>query len=295
MCSSPIAVVFPGQGSQASGLGRRWLDRPEWQVVLDAEAATGQRFTHLLVDADASEMSSTRASQMSVLLASLMAWSEVAPSLDPDAIVAMAGHSLGQITALIASGAIAPDEGYRLALARADASERTQGARPGGLVALLGADRTLAEAVCEALTTGPAWVAIVNGPGQVAVGAEVSVLAEVEAVARSLGCRRSTRLAVDGAFHTPLHQPTAAALTATLTDITFTAPRWPVVTNHDARPVIDADGWPDRLVAHLVSPVRWHESVERLVDLGARRFAEIGPGTTLTGLIRRIAPELVAA
>jgi len=295
MCSSPIAVVFPGQGSQASGLGRRWLDRPEWQVVLDAEAATGASFAHLLLDADARELASTRASQMTVLLASLMAWQEEAPTLDPESIVGVAGHSLGQITALIAAGAVSPEDGYRLALARAEASEATQRRRPGGLVALLGADPTMASAVCAALTTGPAWVATLNGAGQVAIGAEVAVLDEVEAVARTLGCRRATRLAVDGAFHTPLHQPTADALDATLAGITFRSPYWPVVTNHDALPVAEASGWPARLAAHLVNPVRWQDTVEQLVSLGARRFVEVGPGSTLTGLIRRIAPELEAA
>lgn len=291
MSTSPTAIVFPGQGSQAPGLGRPWIGRPEWQVVRDAEAATGASFTRLLLDADADEVASTRASQLTVLLASLMAWREIAPSLTPGTIVGVAGHSLGQITALIAAEVVSPADGYRLALARAEAAEQTQRAHPGGLVALLGADRTLAEAVCAAVT-GPAWVATLNGGDQVAVGAEIRVLDEVEATARSLGCRRAMRLAVDGAFHTPLQRPTADALLPSLAVIPFAPPRWPVVTNHDAAPVTDAEGWPERLTEHLVRPVLWADSVERLVDMGARRVVEVGPGRTLAGLIRRIAPDL---
>lgn len=292
MHSPATAVVFPGQGSQAPGLGRPWLDQPEWQVVVEAEAATGRSFAHLLVDAEADELASTCASQMTVLLASLMAWRARAPTLDPHAVVAVAGHSLGQITALIAAGIVTPDDGYRLALARAEASEATQRRRPGGLVALLGADLVVAEAVCAATTSGPAWIATVNGPAQVVIGAEVAVLDEVRDVARTLGCRRATRLAVDGAFHTPLQQPTADALLPTLAATRFADPRWPVVTNHDARPVADAVGWPERLCDHLVRPVRWSESVDRLAAMGARRVVEVGPGDTLAGLIRRIAPDL---
>lgn len=291
MSTSPTAIVFPGQGSQAPALGRPWIGRPEWQVVRDAEAATGASFTRLLLDADADEVASTRASQLTVLLASLMAWREIAPSLTPGTIVGVAGHSLGQITALIAAEVVSPADGYRLALARAEAAEQTQRAHPGGLVALLGADRTLAEVVCAAVT-GPAWVATLNGGDQVAVGAEIRVLDEVEATARSLGCRRAMRLAVDGAFHTPLQRPTADALLPSLAVIPFAPPRWPVVTNHDAAPVTDAEGWPERLTEHLVRPVLWADSVERLVDMGARRVVEVGPGRTLAGLIRRIAPDL---
>jgi [acyl-carrier-protein] S-malonyltransferase len=121
------------------------------------------------------------------------------------------------------------------------------------------------------------------------------VLDEVVERARELGCRRATRLAVDGAFHTPLQAPTAEALLPTLAATAFAAPRWPVVTNHDAEAVTDGAGWPERLTDHLVRPVRWAESVDRLVALGAQRFVEVGPGRTLTGLIRRIAPEVAVS
>jgi [acyl-carrier-protein] S-malonyltransferase len=163
------------------------------------------------------------------------------------------------------------------------------------MVALLGVDRATAEAVCALVSSGEAWVSTVNGGGQVAIGAETRSLDEVEVVARELGCRRTRRLAVDGAFHTPLHRATADALLPTLATIRFNSPAWPVITNHDARPVTSADGWPQRLTEHLVRPVLWSAGIERLVSMGAKRFVEVGPGQTLTGLIRRIAPELEAA
>jgi [acyl-carrier-protein] S-malonyltransferase len=285
------AIVFPGQGSQAPGLGRPWVDRPQWRIVRQAERASGLDLSRLLLDADHEELAGTRTSQLVVLVASLLAWEDAVAELDPTDVVAVAGHSLGQITALIAAKVVTLADGIRLAAARAEAAEQTQRADPGGMVALLGADVDLVERACAA-TDGRAWVAIHNGAGQVVVGAEEAALDEVAGWAVALGCRRATRLAVDGAFHTPLHQPTAEALLPTLAGITFGAPRWPVVTNHDARPVLDGDGWPERLVAHLVEPVRWDATVTRLAAMGTRRFVEVGPGRSLSGLIRRITPDL---
>lgn len=286
-----IAVVFPGQGSQAPGAGAPWRDQPSWSLVARAEAATGEPLAHLLLDATAEELAPTRAAQLSVLAASLLAWQALEPTLDPADLVGVAGHSLGQVTALIAAGAVSPADGFRLAVARADASAAAQAATKGGLLALLGADEATAWAACEA-APGQAWVANVNGAGQVVVGGAADVLQVVADRAEELGVRRVRRLAVDGAFHTPLMRAAADQLVPTLAQVSFSAPRVPIVTNHDAEPVTEADGWPERLTTHLVSPVRWADVVARLVALGADTIVEVGPGTTLTGLVRRIAPDV---
>jgi [acyl-carrier-protein] S-malonyltransferase len=285
-----IAVVFPGQGSQAPGAGVLWQGTPAWSVVEEAEAATGLPLAALLTDPDA-DLTDTRSSQLSVLLASLVAWRALEPTLAADAVVGVAGHSLGQVTACIAAGALSTADGVRLAVARADASAAAQAARPGGMLALLGADEATGARACEA-APDQAWVANVNGASQVVVGGDVEALDLVAERATELGVRRVRRLAVDGAFHTPLLEPAAAALAPTLASIAFRAPSVPIVTNHDAAAVTTADGWPERLTTHLVSPVRWADVVEGLVALGADAFVEVGPGTTLGGLVRRVAPEV---
>ena len=284
-----IAVVFPGQGSQAPGAGAAWRDDPAWALVDEAEAATGLPLAHLLLDADDEELRPTRASQLSVLMASLLAWRALEPTLDAGDPIAFAGHSLGQITALIASGAVTLADGLELAAARADATAAAQAQNPGAMLALLGATETQAEAAC-ATASGQVWLANLNGAGQIVVGGDPDALTTVATAALDLGVRRTRSLVVDGAFHTPLMQPAADALAPVLDRTPFTAPRSPIVAN-DATVVADGDGWPERLTRHLVEPVRWGGVVEQLVALGATTIIEAGPGTTLTGLTARISPE----
>lgn len=286
----PTAIVFPGQGSQRPEAGTPWRDHDAWTVVEQAEEATSLRLAHLLLDPDVS-LADTRSSQLSVLLASLLAWHAVGPTLDLDDVVAVAGHSLGQITALVAAGATTPADGYRLAVARADACAAAQEAEPGGLIALLGAEVDQADAICR---TSPrsTWIANVNGAGQVILGARRDDLDAVEAEALSHGVRRVRRLPVDGAFHTPLMAPAAERFRTTAEVTPFRDPLWPVVTNDAGAVAASAAGWPERLTAHLVTPVRWDLVVTRLVELGADHVVEVGPGTTLTGLVRRIAPDV---
>ncbi|WP_426571514.1 ACP S-malonyltransferase [Aquihabitans sp. McL0605] len=288
-----LAITFPGQGAQTPGLGAPWRDHPAWSIVDDAERATGRPLAHLLLDAPAEELADTRHSQLAVLLASLLAWTALEPRLD-EPVVAMAGHSLGQITALIASGTVAFDHGMRLAVARADASADAQAHAPGGLVVLLGAEEDVAVAACDA-APGRAWLANVNAPGQVVVGGHADGLDAVAARAKELGARRATRLPVGGAFHTPMLVEVAEAIGPVLDETPFVVPAIPVVANDDGAVVADPAAWPDRLRTHLVRPVRWTDTVRTMRGLGADTLIEVGPGSTLTGLARRIDPELELA
>lgn len=277
-------VLFPGQGAAAPGAGRPWVDHAAWSVVTEAEEILDRPLARLLLDADAGELASTRASQLAVLLTSLVVWEAFAPRLvEPPA--AFAGHSLGQITALIAAGVLSRADGLRLALARADASQASADANPGTMVALIGTDVTVAEAVCAAVPD--AWVANDNAPGQVVVAGTPAAMVEVTAQARSFGVRRVTPLAVGHAFHTPLLADAAAALRPTLDALTWHRPTQTIVTNDDAKQCREAGGWPDRLQRHLVERVRWRESVLVCTELGTQVFIEIGPGAVLGGLIRR--------
>ncbi|MEA2686505.1 MAG: [acyl-carrier-protein] S-malonyltransferase [Actinomycetota bacterium] len=269
-------------------MGEPWRDSAAWDVVSRAESALGQPLAHLLLDADAKALARTREAQLAVLLTSLMAWEAVRDALD-EAPVAFAGHSLGQITALIASGALPLEDGVRLAAVRADCTQAAADARPGRMAALLGATPDQAEAAAAGATVAgrTCWVANDNAPGQVVIGGTPKGLEAAADRARGLGVKRVMTLNVGAAFHTPLMAPAADQLFHHLADTAFVSPTAPVVANTDAAPHQGADGWPERLSSHLVSPVRWRESLETLAALGAETFLEVGPGAVLSGLARR--------
>ncbi|MGI8936628.1 MAG: ACP S-malonyltransferase [Iamia sp.] len=285
-----VAVVFPGQGSQAPGAGQAWVDHPAWAVVAEAEEAAGRPLAPLLLEPDA-DLRRTEDAQLAVLVSSLVAWEAARPLLN--APVAFAGHSLGQITALVAAGALDLADGVRLAATRATVTQSCADATPGGMVALLGADMTQASAAVAEVDG--AWVANDNAPGQVVLGGTSDGLAEAEAAARAAGVRKVRALDVGGAFHTPLMVPAAEAFRPTVAATRFAALTTPVVTNHDARPHFAQNGWDDRLSAQLIQPVRWRETVDALAELGARCVVEVGPGTTLSGLVRRCRDDLATA
>lgn len=283
-----IAVVFPGQGSQRPGAGAAWADHPSWEVVTRAELALDQPLASLLLDASAADLGTTRSAQLSVLLASLVAWDGVRAVL-PEPPAAWAGHSLGQVTALLASGTVDHVGGLRFAAARADATQRAADERPGRMVALLGASEKQAAEACAA--TDGCWIANVNAPGQVVLAGTSDGVDAAARRAAAIGVRRVRPLDVGGAFHTPLMAPAADALIPVLEAMTFHPTAAPVVTNHDAEPHGDGRGWPERLTTHLVAPVRWADGVTTMVGLGVDTFVEVGPGGALAGLMRRIAPE----
>lgn len=289
-----VAVIFPGQGAQAPGLGTPWVDHPAWALVERAEKATGESLAPLLTDAPADDLARTREAQLVVFLASLLAWEVTGPALaalDGVEIVAFGGHSLGQITALVAAGALPFDDGCRLAARRARHTQDAADARPGRLAALLGATVEQAQDSCAA-AAGSCWIANDNAPGQVVIGGTPEGLEAASAKAKELGVKRVMALNVGGAFHTPLMQAAADAFAADLAAAPFVDTEVPVLSNHDARPYTDAGGWPERLTEQLTRPVRWAATMPALVTLGASTLVEVGPGTTLTGLAKRAHPDL---
>ena len=285
----PFAVVFPGQGAAAPELGRPWVDHPAWQVVVDAEAVLDRPLARLLLEADAEELAATRASQLAVLLHSLVGWEALRTEL-PAAPVAFAGHSLGQITALLAAGALDRADGLRLAAARADASQDSADANPGRMAALVGATPEQAKGACDGIAD--AWVANDNAPGQIVIAGTPRGIEAAGEQARQTGVRRVMALDVGHGFHTPLLADAADALRPTLDGLTFGTPSAPIVTNSDAVAHGTAEGWPDLLTRHLVEPVRWRETQAVLAGLGATTFVEVGPGNVLAGLAKRTVPDV---
>ena len=277
-----VAVTFPGQGSQVAGFGRAWRDHPAWVVVERAEAASGRDLSSLLLDPDA-DLSRTEDAQLAVLASSLLVWEAAQAYIGTP--VAFAGHSLGQITALVAAGAVDPADGLALASTRAEVTQAAADATPGGLIALLGA--TPEQARDTVALVDEAWIANDNAPGQIVIGGTTTGVAAATAAARAAGVRKIRPLAVGGAFHTPLMAPAAVAFGEAVDAVSFAPLTAPVVTNHDATAHFARRGWAERLSTHLIRPVRWRETVDALVELGATRLVELGPGTTLTALAKR--------
>ena len=255
-------------------------------MVSRAEQALGRDLSGLLLDPEA-KLDRTEDAQLAVLMSSLMAWERFGRSIGEP--VAFAGHSLGQITALMAAGTLPFDDGIRLAARRArhtqEAADRTQ----GRMVALLGATTDQADAVCS-VAPDACWIANDNAPGQVVVAGTPEGVDSAVQAAPAVGVRRTTPLAVGGAFHTPLMEQARVAFAGDLVHAELGQTATAVVSNGDGRAYTDGGGWRRRLADHLVRPVRWRQSVETMVRMGATELVEVGPGTTLAGLARRIVP-----
>lgn len=286
-----IAVVFPGQGTQQPGMALPWRDHPAWRVVEEAEAALGEPLGRLITEAPAESLTRTREAQLAVLLTSLVAWTALEPTLTDASIapVAFAGHSLGQVTALIASGSLGIEEGVRFAARRAELTQAAADAHPGKMAALLGATPEQAEEACTAAPDG-CWVANDNAPGQVVIAGTPEGLEKSTAHAQEIGVRRVAALNVGGAFHTPLMHDATAGLEIELAGMSFAEPAAPVVSNDDAVAYSDAEGWRARLARHVSVPVRWRTTMETLTGLGATTFLEVGHGSMLAALAKRGAP-----
>jgi [acyl-carrier-protein] S-malonyltransferase len=257
-------------------------------VVEEAEALVGEPLGLLLTDADDTVLRRTREAQLSILLTSLVAWEAARDRLASP--VAFAGHSLGQVTALIAAGVLDLKTGIEFAARRATATQAAADAHPGRMAALLGADLEQAESACE--RTEGCWIANDNAPGQVVIAGTPAGVDAGSAAARDLGVRRTSALNVGGAFHTPLMHDAVGVLEDHLAGTPLGGARTPVVANDDARPIVDAEEWRRRCAHHVARRVRWRESQVTLRDLGATRFVEIGAGSMLAALARRTVPDV---
>jgi [acyl-carrier-protein] S-malonyltransferase len=255
---------------------------------MEAEAATGEPLAELLLEAPAEVLARTREAQLAVLTTSLVAWEAVRGHVQEP--VAFAGHSLGQVTALVAAGALSLADGVRFAARRAELTQAAADAHPGRMAALLGATPEQAADACTA--SDECWVANDNAPGQVVIAGTAAGVDAGSARAKELGVRRATPLNVGGAFHTPLMHDAALGLAELLPDVALQRTERPVVSNEDARPYTDAEGWSTRLARHVEVPVRWREVQLTLAELGATTFLEVGNGSMLAALAKRTVPDV---
>ena len=279
-----IVFTFPGQGSQAPGMGSAWADHPSWELVEEASDAADRDVAALLLDTDADELTVTRNAQLATFVTSMVVLDAVS-RIGAEA-VAHAGHSLGEYSALTAAGALDFGDAVRLVNERGDAMQAAADEQQGTMAALLGLDDDQADIACQR-AAGDVWIANYNAPGQVVLAGVPDDLDRACEIAKELGAKRVMRLPVGGAFHTPLMAPARDRLRKPIDQVEFRAPEQPVYANVDGIAHDDAADWPDLLGAQLCSPVRWRQTLRNLEDDGFTCFVELGPGTVLTGLVKR--------
>lgn len=287
------AFVFPGQGSQRPGMGRAWTDHPSWELVGDASEAAGRDLAHLLLEAGREELTETRNAQLATFTMGLLVLDSVERlGIEP---TSCAGHSVGEYTALVAAGALPFDEGVRVVTERGEAMQAAADAQPGIMMMISGIDDETARIACR-LADGAVWVANYNTTDEVVLAGAAGAVERAVRAAKELGATSSSPVAVGGAFHTPFMAPARPRLRKALAATTFHEPEMPVVANVDSAFHSSATEWDNLLRAQLVSPVRWRQSVQRLAGLigdptrGERLFVEVGPGGSLSSMIRRIVP-----
>jgi [acyl-carrier-protein] S-malonyltransferase len=283
----PVAVLFPGQGSQFAGMADPWMTHDAGRSVMDhVTEALGRDVVAGCRDEDA--LSTTEFVQPGLLACDVAAFRVL--EADGVRFEAAAGHSLGEFAALVAAGVLELDAAVNAVLIRGRAMQQASEQRPGTMTALIGAGPSDAAEICEAAGRGDVLaVANENASNQVVLSGTVSAIERAEDAAKSRGVR-AIRLKVAGAFHSPLMQPAVEPIREALASLEFREPRFPIVANVSGRFVGEPAALRDGLSRHVVSPVRWHRSLQTLADAGFDAFVEAGPGQVLTKLAKREVP-----
>ena len=292
MTGERIGLLFPGQGSQAVGMGKDLAEAfPEARRVWDqADDALGFALSRLCWEGPADELTLTRNAQPALLAHSAAVWAVLRDAeLD---VVCAAGHSLGEFSAYHAAGSLELADALRTVRRRGELMFEGGRQRPGTMSAVLGLDDDVVEGVCREASTDAGVVvpANFNTPGQVVISGDVEAVHRAGSMLMDAGARKVTPLNVSGAFHSPLMQVAEAGLQEQLDGVEFGAPRFPVVSNVTAHPVTDAADARRLLVEQLTSAVRWSYAVRTMLELGVTRFLEAGTGKVLTQMLKRIDP-----
>ncbi len=283
------AYVFPGQGAQFSGMGKDLYENNESAKALfeKADEILGFRITDIMFGGTADELKQTKVTQPAVFLHSVILAKVL--GVKPDAV---AGHSLGEFSALVVSGAVSFEDGLRLVSKRAMAMQKCCENRPGGMAAILGLDDAVVEQACADID-GVVVAANYNCPGQLVISGADEAVDAACARLKEAGARRALRLPVGGAFHSPLMEDARAELEQAIAEVEFHTPVCPIYQNVDAQPQTDPEKIKANLIAQLTAPVRWTQIVRNMLADGVTEFTELGPGNVLQGLIKKVDAEAV--
>jgi [acyl-carrier-protein] S-malonyltransferase len=287
------ALVFPGQGSQSPGMGKEIAERftSARKVYEEADDILGYRLSALCFEGSEEELRQTVHAQPALFVTSVATWYAVSDMVELHP-VCVAGHSVGEYAALVVAGVLEWQDGLRLVRARAEAMQEAAQRSSGAMAAVLGLDVDAVEEACrEASAVGVVCVANHNCPGQVVISGEAEAVTKAGELCKAKSAKRVIPLRVSGAFHSPLMQPATERFRDALQQVNFRPPQLPVVANRTADVLSVETDFVALLTEQLLYSVRWEDSVRRMWDLGARVFAELGPGDVLSGLVKRTVAE----
>ena len=288
------AFVFPGQGAQFVGMGKDlYENNPVAKEMFDkANEILGFNITDLMFNGTDEDLRQTKVTQPAIFLHSVILAKTMGDDFNPDMV---AGHSLGEFSALVAAGALSFEDGLRLVSARAQAMQKACEKTPSTMAAVLALPDAKVEELCASVTEGVVVPANYNCPGQIVISGSIEGVDAACAKMLEAGAKRALKLKVGGAFHSPLMEPARAELADAIAHTDFHAPKYPVYQNVNAEPQTDPETIKKNLIAQLTAPVRWTQTVQNMIAAGADTFVEVGPGAVLQGLVKKISSEVATS
>lgn len=285
------AFVFPGQGAQFVGMGKDlYENNPVAKEMFDkANEILGFNITDLMFNGTDEDLRQTKVTQPAIFLHSVILAKTMGDDFNPDMV---AGHSLGEFSALVAAGALSFEDGLRLVSARAQAMQKACEKTPSTMAAVLALPDAKVEELCASVTEGVVVPANYNCPGQIVISGSIEGVDAACAKMLEAGAKRALKLKVGGAFHSPLMEPARAELADAIAHTDFHAPKCPVYQNVNAEPQTDPETIKKNLIAQLTAPVRWTQTIQNMIAAGADTFVEVGPGAVLQGLVKKISSEV---
>lgn len=283
------AYIFPGQGAQFSGMGLDLYENsPLAQEFFEkANDILGFHITDIMFEGSAEDLKETKVTQPAIFLHSVILAKTLGENFKPDMV---AGHSLGEFSALVAAGALTFEDGLKLVSQRAQAMQKACELQPSTMAAVLGLEDAVVEKICNTID-GVVVPANYNCPGQLVISGEVEAINKACEALKEAGARRALVLPVGGAFHSPMMEPAREELAAAIENTTFSKPNCPIYQNVTASAITDENEIKANLILQLTAPVRWTQSVQQMIADGAKHFTEVGPGKVLQGLVKKINRE----
>jgi [acyl-carrier-protein] S-malonyltransferase len=287
------AYIFPGQGAQFSGMGLDLYENsPLAQELFEkANDILGFHITDIMFEGSAEDLKETKVTQPAIFLHSVILAKTLGDTFKPDMV---AGHSLGEFSALVAAGALTFEDGLKLVSQRAQAMQKACELQPSTMAAVLGLEDAIVEKICTTID-GVVVAANYNCPGQLVISGDVEAINRACEALKEAGARRALVLPVGGAFHSPLMEPAREELAAAIENTTFSKPKCPIYQNVTASAITNENDIKANLISQLTAPVRWTQSVQQMIEDGASHFTEVGPGKVLQGLVRKIHREAETA